>query len=581
MFFSDEILEEVRNSNNIKDIISSYLKLTPKGGGYFGLCPFHNEKTPSFSVNESKQLYHCFGCGESGNVITFIMKIENYDFIDAVKHLANIARIDLEEIKNTNKDDYVKRHNEKKELLEIHKLSGRYYYDKLQSKEGVQCRDYIKKRSIVLSTQRKYGLGYSKVGKSNLHKYLLEKGYTNELLLKSGLIIKKDDKYYDRFFNRLMFPIFNVRGDIVGFGGRVIDNNMPKYLNSPETILFNKSKILYNLNFAIKKNTENFILVEGYLDVIAMEQSGITNSIATLGTAFNNEHMKILKRYAKKITILFDNDDAGIKATLKTIGLLVKSDIKVKVLLLNNAKDPDEYIKKFGAMKLKEELKNAKPYVLFKIETLKNKYDIKNLDEKIEFIKETVKILSSVESSAEREIYIKEVARITGIAGESLKEDIKEGKVVNNKVSKFVNIKKESENIKNNFQRKENVENILNMLICKPLLIHKVKDILKEEYIIDDDYRKALKIIFTNEENLTPSFVVSNFYEIEKQKKISKIFNTDIEFSNKEIEKALNDQLKTVLESYIKTKSNAIKKIEDLKEMNKLKQKIKNMYIKL
>lgn len=573
MFFSDEVLEEIRESNNIKDVIASYLKLTPKGNGYFAICPFHNEKTPSFSVNENKQLYHCFGCGESGNVITFIMKMENYDFIDAVKNLANRAHISLDEIKTNNKGEYEKKHKEKKDLQEIHNISGRYFYDNLQSEFGQNCKKYIMKRNIKKNIQRKYGLGFSDNPKNNLYNFLKSKGYSEDLILKSGLVVNKNGKRYDRFFNRLMFPIFNVQGGIIAFGGRVLDSGMPKYLNSPETVLFSKSNVLYNLNFARKTNLEEFVLVEGYLDVIAMYQNGIKNIVAPLGTAFNNGHTKILKRYAKSIIILFDSDEAGVKATLKAIPLLEKEGLKIKVLKLQNANDPDEFIEKFGVDKLKYLLKNCESSIMFEINILKNKFDLKILSEKIEFIKNVILILNKVQSNVERNLYIKEIVKITNIDEKSLIEDIhikKEIKLIN---KENITIDKNKNNIS------KGIENIIYILAHNKKFIEPIKKILPVNYILDEDYKKVLQLIYKG--IISPSAVVSNFYEADKQKKIARIFNTAIEFNIEDIEKTINDQCKVILSNYISVSSLEATSGEQLKEINKLRKKINDMYINL
>ncbi len=579
--YSNETLDYLREANDIKDIISGYVQLKQKGNSHFGLCPFHNEKSPSFSVSDDKQLFHCFGCGASGNVFTFIMMIENYDFVDAVKFLADRVNYTLEESNITTSDDYKKKQKLKEDLLKIHKITARYFYDNLQSEKGLIGRNYLDNRKVAHNIRRKFGVGITNNERNSLQKLLEEQGFDKETILKSGLVIEKNGNCFDRFFGRLMFPIFDVQNNVVGFGGRAIENQEPKYLNSPETTLFNKSKLLYNLNYARKANKEELILVEGYMDVISMYQSGFLNVVATMGTAFNQEHAKIVKRYAKSVIILFDSDAPGIKATLKVIPILTELGIKVRVLTLEGAKDPDEFINLYGKERLQNLLNNADSYIMYNIKILRKKYNLNDPQEKVEFIEEVVKLLNKLDSEFEVDVYVQEIVKLTNISEISIKNEI-------NKKRNVVDVNfRPRENIlsknKTNQSLIEATKSIINFISHNNNIRQKIKVYLKSEYLLDDVYSKVLDIIYNYEnDEITSSEIVSRFYEIEEQKKVSNIFNTSLEFSEIDnIEKVLNDCLKLIFENYIAVKSKLAKSPEELNEILNLRRNSKEIYIKL
>ncbi|MDE6182403.1 MAG: DNA primase, partial [Eubacteriales bacterium] len=427
MRYSDEIIEEIRLGNDIVDIINGYTALKQKGNSFFGLCPFHKESTPSFSVSPDKQLYHCFGCGASGTVFNFIMNIENYDFLDTIRYLADKINYQLPELTYTG----AKSSSEielKNKLYDIHKIVARKYYENLSMAQGDIANKYLDERKVLPNIRKKYGLGYSLFKKDDIYNLLIQKGYTESEILASGLVLKdKKGRFYDRFFGRLMFPIIDVQGRIIGFGGRELNGqkNTAKYLNSPDTPIFNKSYNLYSINFARYSKTKEFILVEGYMDVIALYQIGVTNVVASLGTAFNENHARALKKYANKAILLFDSDDAGTNAILRAIPVLTQNGINVKVLQVSNAKDPDEYIKKFGAENFIKLLNNAKSHILFEIEQKLKEYNIEDITEKIEFTKEVAKIISKLENNIEKEVFAKEASNITGISFDTIYTEIK------------------------------------------------------------------------------------------------------------------------------------------------------------
>ena len=366
MRYSDDIIEEVRMKNDIVDVISQYVKLTRRGSTYFGLCPFHNEKTPSFSVTPSKQMYYCFGCGAGGNVYNFVMEYENYSFGEALSHLADRAGVELPKI------EYSREAREKAEqraaLLEINKLAAQYFYYQLRRESGKTAYGYLLGRGLSEETIRKFGLGYSDKYSDDLYKYLKGKGYSDELLRESGLFnVDERRGMYDKFWNRVIFPIMDVNNRVIGFGGRVMGEGKPKYLNSPETKIFDKSRNLYGLNVARTTRKNYLILCEGYMDVIAMHQAGFTNAVASLGTALTSGHASLVKRYTKEVLLLYDSDGAGIRAALRAIPILREAGVTSRVVSLKPWKDPDEFIKNEGAEAFEERLNQATDSFMFRV----------------------------------------------------------------------------------------------------------------------------------------------------------------------------------------------------------------------
>ena len=366
MRYSDDIIEEVRMKNDIVDVISQYVKLTRRGSTYFGLCPFHNEKTPSFSVTPSKQMYYCFGCGAGGNVYNFVMEYENYSFGEALSHLADRAGVKLPKI------EYSREAREKAEqratLLEINKLAAQYFYYQLRRESGKTAYGYLLGRGLSEETIRKFGLGYSDKYSDDLYKYLKGKGYSDELLRESGLFnVDERRGMYDKFWNRVIFPIMDVNNRVIGFGGRVMGEGKPKYLNSPETKIFDKSRNLYGLNVARTTRKNYLILCEGYMDVIAMHQAGFTNAVASLGTALTSGHASLVKRYTREVLLLYDSDGAGIRAALRAIPILREAGVTSRVVSLKPWKDPDEFIKNEGAEAFEERLNQATDSFMFRV----------------------------------------------------------------------------------------------------------------------------------------------------------------------------------------------------------------------
>ena len=410
MYYPDEVIEEVRMKNDIVDVISGYVKLQKKGANYFGLCPFHNEKSPSFSVSPGKQMYYCFGCGAGGNVLTFVMEYENYTFQEALQSLADRAGVSLPKM------EYSRENREQAELrarlLEVNRLAANYFYYQLKQPQGKQGYDYFReKRQLSDETIIRFGLGYANKTSDDLYRYLREKGYEDSFLKETGLVTVEERGGRDKFWNRVMFPIMDVNNRVIGFGGRVMGDGEPKYLNSPETRLFDKSRNLYGLNYARTSREKCMLICEGYLDVISLHQAGFSNAVASLGTAFTSQHAGILKRYTDQVILTYDSDGAGVKAALRAIPILRDAGISAKVLNMKPHKDPDEFIRNMGAQAFRERMDQARNSFLFEIDVLKREYSMEDPEQKTKFYQETARKLLQFGEPLERENYLQAVAR--------------------------------------------------------------------------------------------------------------------------------------------------------------------------
>ena len=421
MYYSDEIVEEVRMKNDIVDVISDYVKLQKKGSSYFGLCPFHNEKSPSFSVSPGKQMYYCFGCGAGGNVFTFIMEYENYTFVEALKYLAQRAGVTLPEAEYSKEAKAAA--DLRTTLLEIQKKAAAFYYYQLRQDTGKQGMAYLKGRELSDETIHKFGLGCSPRYSGALYQYLKNKGYSDAHLKESGLFnVDERRGMQDKFWNRVMFPIMDVNNRVIGFGGRVMGDAKPKYLNSPETKIFDKSRNLYGLNIARTSRKPYLIVCEGYMDVISMHQAGFTNAVASLGTALTSGHASLMSRYTKEVLLTYDSDEAGQKAALRGIPILKAAGIRPRVVNLAPYKDPDEFIKAEGKEAFEKRLEEASNAVLFEIKVLEKQYDLTDPEAKTQFFREISRKLLEFPEELERNNYMESISRIYQIKVEDLRK---------------------------------------------------------------------------------------------------------------------------------------------------------------
>ena len=564
--YNEDTINEVRDKNNIVDTISKYVKLTRIGTNHKGLCPFHSEKTPSFTVSEEKQMFHCFGCNEGGDVISFLMKHENLEFMDALNMLADNANISLEK-KNINP----KLEKTKETLYEINREAARHFYRTLFNDRGAYS--YLINRGIDKETIKTFGIGYSQDSGNNLFDYLKNKGYEEEDIEKAGLIThsKKTDRHFDRFRGRIMFPIMDSRGRIIGFGGRSIDNaNQPKYLNSPETPVFSKGNNLYALNIAKKHNkNQDIILVEGYMDVISLYKHGVLNSVASLGTALTENQVELLKRYSKEIYICYDSDRAGKIATDKAIDVMKKKDTKPKVIPLPKNLDPDDFLKNQGVEEFKKLIKNSLTSIDFKINQKKSSYNINNHEGKIDFVKDVANLLRDIKSPVEREVYVDRVSKETDISHQIIKQEInknspKQNSFVPNNYKNYnassnsVNISPVQYMLKPAHLTAE--KELLNIIINNKDIYQGIKDKFLAEDFLDPIYRKLAEIVYSYYEDnhdLIVGDIKLNFQD-DEQGKVEEIFSLNVK-TNKDI-KAIEDYIKNINYYKINMKKESIKK---------------------
>lgn len=594
MLYPQEILEEVRLQNDIVDVISEYLPLKQKGTSYFGLCPFHNEKSPSFSVSSERQFYYCFGCGAAGNVFTFIMQMENDTFPEAVKRLADRANIVLPEPQYT---EQAKQHEmQRQRLFELHKQAGRFFYEKLQQSEGEQARAYLQKRQVNSNIQKKFGIGYAPKGQIELFQHLQKQGFSQQELQSSGLIIqKKEEKgYFDRFRNRLMFPILDVQNRVIGFGGRILSSGEPKYLNSPETIIFNKSRNLYGLNFAKNTRKREIILVEGYMDMISLYQAGFKNVAASLGTAFNQDHAKVLKKYADSVILLYDSDDAGTMAAQRAIPVLLQNGFHVKVLQVPDGKDPDEYIKQHGAKEFSRLLASAVHYVTFQIQILKKQYHLEDIQQKVEFTTKAANILAKLDNDIERSVYVAEVANMTNISEQSIINEIT--KTITKENQAFIQNTQQKRKTQYQYHKQQNTtssgilaaqRDILYWCASNVQIYNKVKTILQPEDFTETVYQTVYQnigIFHQKNDTVFPAELISYFEQPQQQKMVAEIFAVVLEYqTTKDMQKALTEEVKmlkqTSIDNIIDKLVAQSKPIEEIQHWLVEKGKLDNLYI--
>ena len=550
MYYPEEIVEEVRSRNDIVDVISGYVKLQKKGSNYFGLCPFHNEKSPSFSVSPQKQMYYCFGCGAGGNVITFLMEYESYTFPEALKILADRAGVKLPEVEYS-KEERIKA-DRRSILLEINKLAANYFYYQLHQPQGKMGYEYFRNRQLSDDTIRRFGLGFANKTSSDLYQYLRAKGYGDDILKDTGLVAVEERGTHDKFWNRVMFPIMDVNNRVIGFGGRVMGDGTPKYLNSPETLIFDKSRNLYGLNYARTSREKYILACEGYMDVIAMHQAGFTNAVASLGTAFTSQQAALLKRYTDTVILTYDSDGAGVRAALRAIPILKEVGISTRVLSLKPYKDPDEFIKNMGADAFRERIQAAQNSFLFEIDVLKRDFQLEDPEEKTRFHNAVARKLLEFPEALERDNYIRAVAQAQFIPYEDLKRlvnhmGMQEGiqpartsKTSGDGYGRDTDSRKKKEK-DDGIRRSQRL--LLTWLIERPELFEKIKGIVDAEDFKEPLYHQVAQMVFEDHEkgNLNPAAILNHFINDEEQyKEAAALFNASLQESlnNEEQKKA-------------------------------------------
>lgn len=558
MRYSDDLIEEIRLKNDIVDVIGGYVKLQRKGSSHFGLCPFHNEKSPSFSVSPQKQMYYCFGCGAGGNVFTFIMEYENFTFLEALKMLAERAGVELPELEYSK--EARAQADKKAQLLQINKEAAKYYYIQLRGKQAQQAMNYLTGRGLSEEMIQKFGLGYSDKFGSGLYRYLKEQGYSDGLLHESGLF-NADERHgmYDKFWNRVIFPIMDVNNKVIGFGGRVMGDGKPKYLNSPETKIFDKSRNLYGLNMARVSRKRNLIVCEGYMDVISMHQAGFINAVASLGTALTSLQASLLKRYTDEVLIIYDSDEAGTKAALRAIPLLKGVGLATKVVNLNPYKDPDEFVQNEGNEAFEKRLEEAENSFLYEIRISERDYDMHDPQGKTDFLHNAATKLLGFEDEIERNNYIESVARTYHIESGTLTNLVNKLAL---KGAGITEVRRPKSGIQSNREKESGIEKaqklMLTWITSYPGIMEQITSYIGPEDFTTGLYHKVAEMIYEqyDQGQINPAKLLNHFVDSEEQKEVTALFNATIPLeTDEERKRALTDVICNMKEHSIAYRS--------------------------
>ncbi len=588
MYYPDEIVEEVRSRNDIVDIISGYVRLQKKGSNYFGLCPFHNEKSPSFSVSPGKQMYYCFGCGAGGNVITFLMEYENYTFAEALKVLADRSGVTLPQ-EDTSREAKA-REELRTVLLRINKQAANYFYWQLHQPQGEIGYRYFKNRALTDETMKRFGLGFA--GKSGgLYQYLKGQGYDDGILKETGLFTIEERGARDKFWNRVMFPIMDVNNRVIGFGGRVMGDGTPKYLNSPETKIFDKSRNLYGLNYA-RTAREGYLLVcEGYMDVIALHQAGFTNSVASLGTALTSQHANLLKRYTEKVVLTYDSDGAGVKAALRAIPILKEAGISTRVLNMEPYKDPDEFIKNLGAEEFRKRIEGARNSFLFEIDVLKRNYSMQDPEQKTEFHNQVARKLLEFPEALERDNYMQAVAAEYFINYEDLRRLVngmgnRLGAVSGGMSSRERNEARQKQKREKEDGIRRSQRLLLTWLIENESLFDKIEGVITAEDFIEPLYHQVAELVFEGHKNgtLNPAAILNRFIDDGDQyREAAALFNASLSESlnNEEQKKAFSETVVKVKKNSLDEQSRRVTDVAQLQRLIQEQAALRSLHISL
>lgn len=561
MWYSDEVIEEVRSRNDIVDIVSQYVKLKRSGSNYVGLCPFHNEKSPSFSVSQSKQFYYCFGCGAGGNVFKFLMQYDNCTFQEAVQTLAERSGVTLPEAERSEESRQASEKRQK--LLEINKLAAGYFYYQLKRENGRTAYEYLRGRGLSDETIRKFGLGYSDKFSNDLYKYLKSKGYGDEILRDSGLFnVDERRGMYDKFWNRVIFPIMDVNSHVVGFGGRVMGDGKPKYLNSPETMVFDKSRTLYGLFAARSSRKKNLILCEGYMDVITMHQAGFTNAVASLGTSFTSGHASLVRRYASEVLLLYDSDGAGVSAALRAIPILNEAGVHSRVVHLDPHKDPDEFIKAEGAEEFEKRLEAAEDSFLFRVHVAEKEFDMNSPQGQNRFFERCAELLLGLSDELERNLYIEAITkeyRRTGITADDLRR--RTGTLAMKGTHVEIPVAP-----RNTYEQKTKAKKtdasqmaqklLLTWLVNYPQIFEETKKYVSTDDFVTPIYRQAAELLYAQleEGDVNLGRLLNHFQDSEEQNEVTSLFNASVPLEPGE------EQIRAYADTILKIKNESLAK---------------------
>ncbi len=558
MYFADDVIEEVRARNDIVDVISGYVRLQKKGNAYVGLCPFHNEKTPSFSVSRERQLYHCFGCGAGGSVFTFVMQHDHQTFPEAVRTLADRAGIPLPEGQFDAKEK--ERQGKKSKILELNKEAATYYFYQLRAQAGAYAMQYLKGRGLSDETIRQFGLGYAPKSRDGLYRYLKTKQASDALLAEAGLVSQDGARgMSDKFWNRVMFPIMDVNRRVIGFGGRVMGEGKPKYLNSPETAVFDKGRHLYGLHLARLSKKKNLLLCEGYMDVITLHQAGFSNAVASLGTSLTAAHAALLRHYTEEVLLVYDSDDAGVRATLRAIPILAEAGVTARVADLSPYKDPDEFLQNQGSEALQERLDQAKNSFLFETDLMQGARDMQDPAEKTAFYEELADKLVGFSDDLARETYLEAAARRYGVDAGGLRKLVKKRALLapaahRSPVEKPPRAKKEPGICKS-------MKLVLTWLIEYPGLFGDVKKYVSPDDFAGEPYHTVATLLFDQYERgeRAPAKILDHFADTDAQSAVSAMFHSDTDIAaGQDREKALRESLQRIAQHSLDEKREAL-----------------------
>ena len=582
--YSSEVIEEVVSRNDIVDVISGYIKLKKSGSSYVGLCPFHNEKSPSFSVSGTKQMYHCFGCGVGGNVITFVMEYENYTFPEAVKMLADRAGIALPVMEYSGEDR--RERDIKTKLLEINKIAATFYYHQLKSPAGQSGLDYLKKRQLSDKTINTFGLGYAPQLTGDLYRMLKEKGYDDELLKESGLFTYEKG-IREKFWNRVIFPIMDINNKVIGFGGRVMGDGKPKYLNSPETKLFDKSKNLYGLNVARSSRKNNLIICEGYMDVISMHQAGFNQAVASLGTALTPGHARLMKRYTDNVLITYDSDEAGVKAALRAIPILKEAGLSTKVINMRPYKDPDEFIKALGTEAFQERIDKAENSFMYEIGIIEKNYNRSDPESETAFEREVANKLVQFSEKLERDNYMKAVCRQFMIPEDGMREMVirigSQGGIIPRQTQPVRRMEPARKKKEDGIRQAEKI--LLTWMIEDGDIYDKVSKYIQPDDFIDPLFKDVASKVYEQYEtgSVNPAAIIGSYSDGDMHSEIAAMFSAELSesLSKSEREKTLNDTVLRVKKSSLDYKLEHAADAKTMQDIIGRQMKLNNIHISL